>query len=389
MLRMFAYGALSIVFVLYLSGIGLGAAAVGLLLTLTLLGDAAISLWLATNADRWGRRRTLLAGAALMAAGGAGFLAASRLEWLMAAAIVGVLSPSGSEIGPFLSVEQAALSELLPDDQRTRVFAWYNLAGSAATALGALAAGWGLQVMQRAGVGELDAYRAVLAGYSAAGAALAAVFAFLSPALEARPADAPARSGLFLGLHESKRKVAGLSALFGLDAFAGGFVLQSVLVNWFHVRFHADPGTLGTVFFGANLIAAASALMAHRIAQRVGLINTMVFTHLPSTVLLILVPLMPSLPLAIGMLLLRFSISQMDVPTRQSYTMMVVAPDERSAAAGVTGIARSLGAALAPVMGSAFLLAGAGTPFFVAGGLKIAYDLLLYRSFRRTENATR
>ena len=187
-----------------------------------------------------------------------------------------------------------------------------------------------------------------------------------------------------LGLGRSKRIVARLSLLFSLDSFAGGFVPQSLIAYWFHLKFGVEPGVLGTIFFGANLLAAVSSLSASRIAGRIGLVNTMVFTHLPSNVLLILVPLMPTLPLAITVLLLRFTLSQMDVPTRQSYVMAVVEPGERSAAAGVTGIARTTGAALSPAL-SAPLIASAGLttlPFVIAGSLKIVYDLLLWRAFR-------
>ena len=382
-IRLFAYGFLSIVFVLYLVRIGLGGPAIGLLLALTLLGDAGISLWITTRADRVGRRRMLLVGSALMVAGGVAFLLTRRPELLMLAAIVGVISPSGHEIGPFLSIEQAALSELVSDRERTRVFAWYNLAGSAATALGALAGGWLTHFAQERGMTDVESYRLLLAAYAAAGLVLAALFTCLSPAVEtARDGPRPPDDSRF-GLHQSRGVVVRLSALFALDAFAGGFVLQSVMAYWFHVRFGASTAALGTLFFGGNLLAAASALLAHRIAARVGLVNTMVFTHLPSNVLLVLVPLMPTMGSAMAVLLARFSISQMDVPTRQSYTMAVVAPDERAAAAGVTAIARSLGAGVAPVFGGAFLLSGSGAPFFVAGGLKIVYDLLLYRAFRR------
>jgi MFS family permease len=384
--RLFAYGFLSIIFVLYLARIGLGGPAIGALLTLTLLGDAGVSLWLTTRADRVGRRRMLLVGAALMVVGGVAFLLTRSPVLLMLAAIVGVISPSGNEIGPFLSIEQAGLSQLVPDRERTRVFAWYNLAGSAATALGALSGGWFVRLAQRGGLSDLEAYRVLLACYAVVGLVLAALFLLVSPAVEtARAGGAGARPAgrARFGLHKSRGVVARLSGLFALDAFAGGFVLQSVMAYWFHVRFGANTATLGTLFFGANLLAAVSALLAHRIAQKIGLVNTMVFTHLPSNVLLILVPLMPNLPAAMAVLLARFAISQMDVPTRQSYTMAVVAPDERAAAAGVTGIARSLGAGAAPVLGGAVLLTGSGVPFFVAGGLKIVYDLLLYRAFRR------
>jgi MFS family permease len=210
--------------------------------------------------------------------------------------------------------------------------------------------------------------------------ALAAVFLFLTPAIEV---PAPTTTARF-GLHRSRGTVARLSALFALDAFAGGFVIQSIVSYWFATRFGLSIGALGAVFFGANILAGVSALLAAPLAARFGLVNTMVFTHLPSNVLLILVPLMPTAPLAVAVLLARFSISQMDVPTRQSYTMAVVDSDERSAAAGVTGIARSVGAAVSPSI-AAPLVAGVGLgglPFVIAGSLKIVYDLLLYRGFR-------
>jgi MFS family permease len=187
-----------------------------------------------------------------------------------------------------------------------------------------------------------------------------------------------------LGLHKSRKVVLKLSALFALDAFAGGLIVQSMFALWFHLRFGIDTGVIGSIFFGANILAGISALLAVRIAQKFGLINTMVFTHIPSSIFLMLMPLMPNLPLAITLLLLRFSISQMDVPTRQSYTMAVVAPDERSAAAGVTAIARSVGAALSPSLAGVFLGVPAliSLPFFLCGGLKIIYDLALWREFR-------
>lgn len=380
--RLFAYGSLSVLLVLYLAQIGLSEQLIGLLLTLTLLGDAGITLWITVSADVIGRRRMLLLGAGLMVLAGAVFLLTENPILLIVAAIIGVISPSGNEIGPFLSIEQAALSQILPDKRRTKVFAWYNLLGSAATATGALISGWSAQFLQKAGLSTLDSYRMVLAGYVFCGILLAIIFLFLSPAVESGASEVVTKRTL--GLHRSKKIVLKLSSLFALDAFGGGFVIQSILAYWFHVKFGADTATLGSIFFGANILAAVSALFAVRIASRIGLINTMVFTHIPSNILLCLVPLMPNLPLAIGVLLVRFSISQMDVPTRQSYTMAVVAPDERSAAAGVTTIARSLGASLSPTLSGIFLANPLllGLPFYAAGGLKIIYDLLLYRSFK-------
>jgi MFS family permease len=356
---------------------------IGLLLSLALAGDAAISLWMTTSADRFGRRRVLMIGAALMLFAALLFALTDRVVLLLIAAIIGVISPSGYEVGPFLPVEQAALSQIVPDERRTDVFGWYNLVGSFATATGALGGGLLSEFLQRAGMLPLSSYRVVVIVYGVIGLLLAVLFNQLSSSVEAASSDITLR-WYHLGLNRSRGVVLKLSALFGLDAFAGGFVVQSLVAYWFHVRFGVNAAALGGIFFGANILAGISALASARVAARIGLVNTMVFTHLPSNLLLMLVPLMPNLPLAILVLFTRFSISQMDVPPRQSYTMAVVAPDERSAAAGVTGIARSIGASISPSLAGVLLSNSMflGAPFFVAGGLKVIYDLLLYRSFR-------
>jgi MFS family permease len=385
--RLFAYGLYSVVLVLHLAAAGLSEARIGLLLSLTLLGDTALSLWITTRADRAGRRRMLLLGAALMVAAGLLFAATRDFWLLLVAATLGIISPAGNEVGPFLAIEQAALSQALPDSGRTRAFAWYALAGSVATALGSLAGGSLAAGLQRTGAEPLAAYRAVALAYAALGAVLLVLFTRLSPGAEApgRSAGRPAFLAPGLGLSRSRGVVARLAGLFAVDAFAGGFVVQSFVAFWFHRRFGLEEQWLGALFFGANLLAGLSALAAGWIAGRIGLVNTMVLTHLPSNVLLLLVPLMPTLPLAAAVLLLRFSISQMDVPTRQSYTMAVVDPAERSAAAGVTGIARTVGSSLAPLAAGPLYASAAlsGVPFLVGGGLKIVYDLFLWRSFRR------
>ncbi len=380
--RLFCYGFLSVVLALYLSEAGFTESQIGLLFTLTLAGDASITLWLTTSADRFGRKRTLLVGALLMAGAGLAFVLTRNVVLLILAAIIGVISPSGNEIGPFLSVEQASLTQLIPNAKRTQFFAWYALAGSLATATGALTGGWLAQGLQDRGWTALDAYRVVLTGYAIGGFVLLVMFLNLTRAVEVEVM--PDVKQRVLGLHRSRKVVFKLSSLFALDAFAGGLLVQSLIAYWFHVRFGVESGILGSIFFGANILAGFSALLAVRLANRFGLINTMVFTHIPSNILLILVPWMPTLPLAIAVLLLRFSISQMDVPTRQSYTMAVVAPDERSAAAGVTAIARSIGAAISPALtGLLFSIPVLfSAPFFLSGGLKIIYDLLLYREFR-------
>ncbi|MBI4530323.1 MAG: MFS transporter [Candidatus Latescibacteria bacterium] len=382
--RLFAYGFLSVVLVLYLSEIGLSEPQVGVLLTLTLIGDTVISLWMTTTADRIGRRRMLIIGAGLMLLAGVLFALTDNTILLTIAAIIGVISPSGNEVGPFLSIEQAALSQTVPDRQRTQVFAWYNLVGSFATALGALSGGVLTQALQGAGMTPLNSYRMLVVNYAVMGLILGLMFTRLSPLIEVPASDKVTTFHSRFGLYRSRGVVVKLSALFALDAFAGGFVMQSIVAYWFHARFGVEPAMLGSIFFGANILAGVSALVAVRLASRIGLVNTMVFTHIPANVLLMLVPLMPTALLAIAVLLLRFSISQMDVPTRQSYTMAVVSPGERSAASGVTGVARTVGASLSPTF-TGLLLANPvlwSAPFFLAGGLKIVYDLLLYRSFR-------
>ncbi|HBM16107.1 MAG TPA: MFS transporter [Lentisphaeria bacterium] len=387
-IRLFAYGFLSVALALYLSAIGMTNFEIGLLLSLTLLGDVFVSMWITIVADRVGRKRMLILGSLLMAGAGVVFIFSVNPIILTLAAIIGIISPSGNEIGPFLSIEQASLAQIVPNEKRTWIFSWYNLAGSFATAAGALCSGWIVFVLKEIGIGEISSYRAVLFTYAIAGIVLMFLFVKLSPNTETPKrerikTDSEALQ-LRFGLHRSKKIVMKLSALFTLDSFAGGFVIQSLMVYWFNIRFGADITILGSVFFAANLLAGVSALMAARIAKWIGLVNTMVFTHIPSNILLILIPLMPNFTLAVILLLLRFSISQMDVPARQSYTMAVVDSDERTAASGITNTIRSIGASLSPVLVGLFLSNPAllCLPFFFAGGLKIVYDLAFFRVFR-------
>jgi MFS family permease len=384
--RLFAYGSLAVVLVFYLTSLGFSTSQTGLLLTLTLVGDTAVSLYLTTRADRIGRRRMLIIGAILMALAGLAFAVTSSFVFLIVAGTIGVISPSGNEVGPFLSIEQAALSQVVPPGTRTAVFAWYTLVGSFATATGSLSGGVLSHVLQRAGMPPVESYRAVVLVYAALGVLLALLFTRLSPAAEVTPAAGSGESHAStnpFGLSRSRNVVLKLSGLFALDSFAGGFVVQSFAAYWFYLRFGTNPAALGVIFFWANVFAGISALLASRLAARFGLVQTMVFTHLPSNILLLLVPLMPTLPLAILVLLARFSISQMDVPTRQSYVMAVVRPEERSAAAGITGVARTTGAAIAPLFAGLLFARPAliGLPFVIAGTAKVLYDLLLYRGF--------
>ena len=325
-----------------------------------------------------------------MAAAGLAFACTSNLLFLVIAGTIGVISPSGHEVGPFLSIEQAALSQIVPAAARTEVFAWYTLSGSLATALGALCGGGLAQALQRAAMTHVQSYRAVVFLYAALGAALALPFLWLSNSVEASPAStgpvlATTSIAHVFGIARSRNIVFRLSGLFALDSFAGGFVVQSFAAYWFYLRFGVQPAALGAIFFWANVFAGISALFASRLASRIGLVRTMVVTHLPSNILLILVPLMPNLPLAVFVLLLRFSISQMDVPARQSYTMAVVPAEERSAAGGFTAVARTTGAAISPLLAGLLFARPAliSVPFFIAGALKSIYDLLLYFSFRK------
>jgi len=386
--RLFAYGSLSVVLVLYLIGLGLSEPQAGLILTFILVGDVIVSLYLTTRADRVGRRRTLIIGSVLMAAAGLVFACTRNLLFLIVAGTIGVISPSGNEVGPFLSIEQAALSHIVPAKVRTEVFAWYTLTGSLATASGALCAGTLTQVLEHASATHIQSYRAIVFLYAVLGVALVFPFVHLSGSVEVDPIPSGRGTSIaatMFGIGKSRKIVLKLSSLFALDSFAGGFVVQSFAAYWFYLRFGVRPAVLGAIFFWANVFAGISALLASRLAVRIGLIRTMVITHLPSNILLVLVPLMPNLSLAVLLLLLRFSVSQMDVPTRQSYTMAVVPSEERSAAGGFTGVARTTGAAISPLL-AGFLFARPSlinTPFFIAGTLKIFYDLLLYFSFRK------
>lgn len=319
-----------------------------------------------------------------MAIGGGGMALTGDFVWLVLAATIGVISPTGNEVGPFLAVEQACLAQVVSSTERTKFFAWYNLAGYLATATGALIAGVVAESLQHAGWSTLASYRVLLWSYGGLGLVIAILSWRLDEAVEVTEQATGSVAASILGLHESRATVFKLSALFSLDSFAGGFIVQSFLAYWFHQKFGVGEAALGSVFFGANILAGFSSLAAVPLAKRIGLINTMVWTHLPSNFLLMLVPVMPTFGWAAGLLLLRHSISQMDVPARQSYVNAVVPAAERSAANGVTGTARQLGTALAPLIAGPMLGVAslASVPFFVAGGLKTIYDLALWRSFR-------
>ncbi len=379
--RSFGYGFLSVVLGLHLARVGLSAGEIGGIFTAALAGGAAMTVFLAGMADRVGRRRVLVVGAVLMAGAGAAFALTRNPVVLALAAVVGTISPSGKEVGPFLSVEQAMLSEVIVDERRTSTFAHYNLVASFTGALGALIVG----LPGFLGVDGALGYEIFLWAYVGVAAVMALLFMRLSSKVEADGATA-ATPRLGLGLDKARGTVLRLGGLFAVDAFAGGFVVQGLVAYWFHLRYGLDAGSLGAVFFGANALAALSLPAAAPLARRIGLLNTMVFTHLPSNVLLLLVPLMPTAEWAVAVFLCRFLLSQLDVPTRQSYVMAVVPASERSAAAGVLSVSRNAATALAPLFAGATLAVPAlGLPFLVSGGLKIAYDLAILATFRKVK----
>ena len=382
--RLFAYGFLAVILVLYLSSAGLGTNQIGVLLALTYLGDAVISLALTTRADRWGRRRTLKVGLFLMIGGGAVFAVTGNFWLLLAAATVGVISPSGNEVGPFIAIEQSCLAEIVPAARRTQMFAWYHVSGFTAAAIGAAFGGALVGWLQLHAWTEVSSYRVLCWLYAAFGIVLLYLNGRLDASVEAPGNSRKNRSEFWFGLEHSQTIVAKLSVLFAADAFAGGIILQSFVAYWFHRKFGASLPLLGAIFFGTNLLSGFSALLAVPLAKRIGLLNTMVWTHLPSNLVLMFVPVMPTLGGAIALLLFRNLISQMDVPTRLSYVNAVVPAAERSAANGITATARQAGVMLAPLVAAPLMARFelSSFTFWICGGVKIIYDLCLWTLFR-------
>lgn len=381
--RLFSYGFIAVILVLHLAEVGLDEVQIGLFLTTALLGGAGLSLIISVRADRLGRKRMLLLGSLLMILGGVLLATGTALPLLLAAAAIGVISPTGNETGPFLAIEQAALSQITPGVSRTGVFALSHVIGFSSNALGALAGGWLTQWLQAGGMDAASSYRTAMWAFPACGLLILVLSLLLQPAIETEvAADTRAR---LLGLGASRTIVFRLSALFAVDAFGGGFIVQSFVAWWFHLRFGMETGMIGSLLFGANLLSGLSALAAVPLARRFGLVNTMVFTHLPSNFMLVAIPFMPTAGLAAAVLLARHLISQMDVPTRQSYVNAVVDPSERSAANGLTATARQIGTATAPLLAAPMMAAPALAvlPFVLSGAIKAAYDIALWVQFRR------
>ena len=388
-LRTFAYGYLATALGLYLDRLGLTPTQIGIVLTAAIAGSALMTVFWSIMADRYGRRRTVATMALLMAVGGIVFALTDSFLVLIFAAFTGTISATSSEVGVFQTVEQAILPQTAPNEKRTWLFSIYNTIANIAGAFGSLFAA-SVGFYASLGLAGADAYRPLFVLYAIVGLANFFIFITLSDRVELAHVEGQRR---FIGIHRSTRTVAKLSALFGIDAFAGGLVVQSIVAYWFYLRWGLQISDLALIFFLVGLISGLSLLAAGWLAGRIGLLNTMVFTHLPSDVLLILMPAAPTAGLAIALFLLRMSVSQMDVPTRQSYTMAVVDPDERTATAGITNVARTTSSSLSPAVagaafnaaavgGTALNFAALGAPFVVAGLMKIVYDGLIFFTFR-------
>lgn len=391
-IRSFGYGFTSILLGITLTSAGFSTLEVGLVLTAALVGDIIAIVLVALFADRIGRRRVLVFLALLMVGSGLAFAFSRNLFVLLLAAFFGTLSPSSADNAPFAAIEQAILPQTCLEQRRMDAFARYNLMAQLAGAAGGLAVIIPDILHRTMGMETAFVVRAMFAGYALIALAMGTLFLSMSDKIEVSPgAPRSLESAMIKAgrpLQKSRGIVLRLAALFALDAFAGGLVVQTILSLWFHMRFGVPLSVLGALFFGTNLLAALSFPVAVWLAKRIGLLNTMVFTHLPSNFLLMLVPLMPAFPLAALCLLARQSLSQMDVPTRQAYTMTMVASEERTAAASLTTMARSIALSLSPLLAGA-LLSGTvlmlGLPFLLCGGLKAGYDLLLFGVFRKVK----
>lgn len=377
-LRAFGDGFVSLLLPLYLLQLGFSPLQVGMIATTTLLGSGALTLLVGLYAYRFHYRMLLLAATLLMSATGLAFALLTGFWPLLLIALVGTLNPSSGDVSVFLPLEHAVLARVVDDRRRTAVFARYSLVGSLAAALGALAAALPTLIVTSTGALPATAMQAMFALYALLGGLAALVYRGLPVALGAQARQAPAPLG------KSRKIVYTLAALFSLDAFGGGFVVQSMVALWLYQRFGLSPAAAGAVFFWTGVLTAFSYLVAVRIADRIGLVNTMVFTHLPSSLCLIAIPFMPQLGWAIALLFVRSALSQMDVPTRSSYVMAIVTPAERPAAASVTSVPRSLASAASPFLAGYLLsLSTFGWPLIAAGATKIVYDLLLLLMFRK------
>lgn len=389
-IRTFAYGFLSIVLAIYLKLLGFNDVLIGVVLTATLVNSVIFTLIASFYADRIGRRKTLIIYGALMSIAGAIFLATENYFALIAAALIGTINVTGSETGAFLSIEQALLPQTVKNNKkRNTVFALYNMAGTFAMSAGVLLSGLPTILQEQYAMNQVESIKPLFLLYSVLGIGVIGIYFMLSNKIEVLLSGNTANSVMQTLSPQSKQIVGKLSGLFAVDSFAGGFVIQSIVSLWFFTKFGVDLAAISVIFSMAGVLTAFSFFAAAKIADRIGLVNTMVFTHIPSNVFLILVGFAPSLPLAIAFYLARMTLSQMDVPTRQSYIVAVVGEDERTPAAGITNISRNISQAVSPSLTGYILqiLPTLSAPFILGGALKIAYDIALYVNFRKIRPA--
>jgi MFS family permease len=386
-LRTFAYGFLSVVLAVYLKLVGFNDLSIGIILSATLINSVFFTLIASFYADRIGRRKVLIVYSALMSTSGLVFFVTSNYVALIISAFIGTINVTGTETGAFLSIEQAMLPQTINDPKkRNTVYALYNMAGTFAMSAGVLLSALPHVFVQQYGWNQIEFIKPLFALYSIIGLGVLGIYFLISNRVELSNNNAintltPFKQTLS---PRSKEIVGKLSGLFAVDSFAGGFVIQSIVSFWFFTKFGVELATLSYIFSLAGVLTAFSFLVAAKIADKIGLINTMVFTHIPSNILLILVAFAPTLPFAIALYLARMALSQMDVPTRQSYIVAVVEEDERTAAAGITNISRNIAQSVSPSLAGYILqsLSLLSAPFVLGGILKIAYDVSLYFSFK-------
>ena len=384
-LRTFAYGFLSVILAIYLKLVGFNDLYIGIILSATLINSVVFTLIASFYADRIGRRKVLIVYSALMAISGLVFFVTSNYMALIISAFIGTINVTGTETGAFLTIEQAILPQTINDPKkRNTVYAIYNMAGTFAMSAGVLLSGLPHVFAQQYGLNQIESIKPLFVLYSIIGLGVLGIYFLVSSRVELRNDNntpIPLKQTLS---PKSKELVGKLSGLFAIDSFAGGFVIQSIVSFWFFTKFGVELTTLSHIFSIAGLLTAFSFLVAAKIADKIGLINTMVFTHIPSNILLILVAFAPTLPLAIALYLARMALSQMDVPTRQSYIVAVVEEDERTAAAGITNISRNIAQSVSPSLAGYILqsLSFLSAPFVLGGILKIAYDVSLYFNFK-------
>ena len=376
-MRLAAYGWVSVILGVYLAALGFEAGAIGLVFTAAVGGGGLMTAVLSWVADRWGRRRVLVVGAVLMAAAGVVFATATNLLVLMLAAAFGTLSPSGSEVGPFLSIEQAMLPETTGEQDRTRAFSAYNVIGQTVGALGSGAAAMPALL----GADPLTGYRALMWAYAVSGLLLAVLFARLSDRVEVVQHDENTPRGS--GFGSARGMVLKFAGLYALDSLGSGFVVQGLVFYWFNLRYGIDVRGLGAIAVGTDALAAASFLAAPWVAAHFGLLMAAILPHVIANILVMAVPLMPTWQLAVGTWLARYIFAQMERPARQSYTMAVLPQEQRAGASGLMSVSRNVAAAVAPGLSGALLSnPGPGLPFLAAGSIKLVYDGVLFVLFR-------